>query len=788
LKDEPLLSWVNTGVANELLKSPIILTATDYYPFGMPMPKRTYPMPVCSTAMVNVPVYVIKDDFGVPTQDWTALTTAGLGTALNINGGMLEVYTPLITRTIERKYYLVPNTNYQLSFVLNAGTCGILSTTGRHVKIVVRDDNTNNEIFSQLVTATPVVPISFTTSGAHMYKIYFELVDATGTGATCYYDLDDIKLIKQILSHKFEGAKVLPANWDPLNSNMTIANSLINNNQALSISKVNLSFVSNFGAILTVPNISYGQYTLKIKGDGGLLCGVPTVKILFDDNGLTSTLVPSQTLSSSGNVITFANSFNYSPNATFKIIVEMYPASTFSSCGFFIDDLELLKEESFDNYNNFLPGVVIPYNPNYWSSKNVLTLPTINNNTLRITNNTVQEGFKRNITLAAKKYTFSFFMDKGLEDLNDKEYFSVDILNSSNAIVYTYTTKVNATGYYNFDYSATTAGTYTWRFRRISLNGRSSNGTAYFDDFKVSYNTQQSQQVCSAPKNYRFGFNGVERENDMYGSSNAYEFKYRMYDARIGKFLSVDPLTKSYPWNSSYAFAENRVIDGIDLEGKEWSTSGKVFIAPMGIYAEYREVKLNIKNSNECISDAKVIQTQKEAIKGDIVKDFSTGNGSFDNPKVFVNVIEDANATIGVNMVQAEPQWDEWGCSAGYTSGLTKGGIGNTQVNEIDVSTTIGEEVRSNKAMGRTASHEMGHVKGLKHPFHGAEQTDLKTTSGTGNPQSPPTWKNNLLNSYGGSDKPLDDDYNPVKSTSGREVTPQQQETIREEISNDTKK
>lgn len=565
LKDEPLLSYVNTGTATELLKSPIILTATDYYPFGMPMPKRTYPMPVCSTAMVNVPVYVIKDHFGALTQDWTALTTAGIGTALSISNDMMEVYTPIITRAIEKLYYLDPNTNYQLSFVLNAGTCGILSTTGRHIKVVVRDDFTNNEIFSQLVTATPVVPISFTTTGAHMYKIYFELVDVTGTGATCYYDLDDIKLVKQILSHQFEGAKVLPANWDPLNSNMTIANSLINNNQALSISKVNLSFVSNFGAILTVPNISYGQYTLKIKGDGGLLCGVPTVKILFEDNGLTSTLVPSQTLSSSGNVITFANSFNYSPNATFKIIVEMYPASTFSSCGFFIDDLELLKEESFDNYNNFLPGVVIPYNPNYWSSKNILTLPTINNNALRISNNTVQEGFKRNVTLAAKKYTFSFFMDKGLEDLNDKEYFSVDILNSTNAIVYTYTTKVNATGYYNFDYTATTAGTYTWRFRRVSLNGRSTSGTAYFDDFKVSYNTQQSQQVCSAPKNYRFGFNTQEKDDEVYGAGNLNTAEFWEYDTRIGRRWNLDPVPDES--ESQYAVNKNNPIQYNDPDG-----------------------------------------------------------------------------------------------------------------------------------------------------------------------------------------------------------------------------
>jgi hypothetical protein len=193
--------------------------------------------------------------------------------------------------------------------------------------------------------------------------------------------------------------------------------------------------------------------------------------------------------------------------------------------------------------------------------------PAFSSNTLRITNNTVQEGFKRNITLAAKKYTFSFFMDKGLEDLNDKEYFSVDIINSSNAIVYTYTTKVNATGYYNFDYSATTAGTYTWRFRRVSLNGRSSSGIAYFDDFKVSSTIQQSQQVCSSPKNYRFGFNTQEKDDEVYGAGNLNTAMFWEYDTRLGRRWNVDP--KPRVGISDYSVMDGNPIWKNDVLGDE---------------------------------------------------------------------------------------------------------------------------------------------------------------------------------------------------------------------------
>jgi hypothetical protein len=66
---------------------------------------------------------------------------------------------------------------------------------------------------------------------------------------------------------------------------------------------------------------------------------------------------------------------------------------------------------------------------------------------------------------------------------------------------------------------------------------------------------------------YRYGFQGQEKENDVVGEGVA--FKYRIHDARIGKFLSIDPLSPKYPWNSPYAFSENRVIDGVELEGQE---------------------------------------------------------------------------------------------------------------------------------------------------------------------------------------------------------------------------
>jgi RHS repeat-associated protein len=69
---------------------------------------------------------------------------------------------------------------------------------------------------------------------------------------------------------------------------------------------------------------------------------------------------------------------------------------------------------------------------------------------------------------------------------------------------------------------------------------------------------------------YRFGFGNQYKDNEVAGIGNHYEYKYRRYDPRTGRFYSHDPLHQQYPWNSTYAFAENRVIDGIDLEGGEF--------------------------------------------------------------------------------------------------------------------------------------------------------------------------------------------------------------------------
>ena len=72
-----------------------------------------------------------------------------------------------------------------------------------------------------------------------------------------------------------------------------------------------------------------------------------------------------------------------------------------------------------------------------------------------------------------------------------------------------------------------------------------------------------------ANTNYRYGFNGKEKSDEINGSGVDYDYGARILDVRLGRFLSADPLTPKYPELTPYQFASNSPIVGIDLDGRE---------------------------------------------------------------------------------------------------------------------------------------------------------------------------------------------------------------------------
>ena len=88
---------------------------------------------------------------------------------------------------------------------------------------------------------------------------------------------------------------------------------------------------------------------------------------------------------------------------------------------------------------------------------------------------------------------------------------------------------------------------------------------------------------------YRFGFNGKENDNEVKGEGVQQNYGLRIYDTRLGRFLSVDPLAKDYPWYTPYQFSGNKPIQFIDLDGAEEAAPMKNSEATMTGYTSAQD-------------------------------------------------------------------------------------------------------------------------------------------------------------------------------------------------------
>lgn len=95
---------------------------------------------------------------------------------------------------------------------------------------------------------------------------------------------------------------------------------------------------------------------------------------------------------------------------------------------------------------------------------------------------------------------------------------------------------------------------------------------------------------------YRYGFNGMEKDDEVKGVGNHVDFGARGLDTRLGRWWSVDPLAVKYPFASPYNFALNTPIQAKDPDGKDvylviWATANGE-IGHAGIAVEnYKTIK-----------------------------------------------------------------------------------------------------------------------------------------------------------------------------------------------------
>jgi RHS repeat-associated protein len=135
-----------------------------------------------------------------------------------------------------------------------------------------------------------------------------------------------------------------------------------------------------------------------------------------------------------------------------------------------------------------------------------------------------------------------------------------------------------------------------------------------FSLYRLDTVGRQMETVCSGDTSsgsgvwYRYGFNGKENDKDVKGDGDQQDYGARIYDPRVGRFLSVDPVTGEYPELTPYQFASNRPIDGIDQDGLE-------FVSP-AIYKDEKNPMQGIEGAADLIVGTVVRWFQRGHAKG----------------------------------------------------------------------------------------------------------------------------------------------------------------------------
>jgi RHS repeat-associated protein len=123
-------------------------------------------------------------------------------------------------------------------------------------------------------------------------------------------------------------------------------------------------------------------------------------------------------------------------------------------------------------------------------------------------------------------------------------------------------TTPNLTEYYTAELTSSTA------YYAFVLKTRLPKSRRFLHPVRYAAGESQKPEMCYSTGGYRYGFNGKENDDEVYGEGNSLDFGARVYDSRLGRWLSLDPLQVKYPSLSAYNFAGNTPIQAVDPDGK----------------------------------------------------------------------------------------------------------------------------------------------------------------------------------------------------------------------------
>lgn len=144
-------------------------------------------------------------------------------------------------------------------------------------------------------------------------------------------------------------------------------------------------------------------------------------------------------------------------------------------------------------------------------------------------------------------------------------------------------------------------------------------------------------------ESHRFGFNGMEKDDEIKGTGNSLDFGARMYDSRLGIFQSLDPLSDNYPSMSPFiGFSDNPILfidpNGMEIQGYDEESENELkndldevtkpdvfiwkqnyFLGPLGKFLGLktsRTLEINKEKVESLKNENKLNKAQLEIIDG----------------------------------------------------------------------------------------------------------------------------------------------------------------------------
>ncbi len=179
-------------------------------------------------------------------------------------------------------------------------------------------------------------------------------------------------------------------------------------------------------------------------------------------------------------------------------------------------------------------------------------------------------------------YEWTAIVDKGT--CNSSSIIEARIVNSVGIVIVA--EQFTTSGLHNLstNFTVPVNGNYFMEFERI---GNNSNCTFYINKIKL-VQKEIITEVCAVPVgDYRYGYQGSEKDDELKGVGNSYTTFYRNLDPRLGRWLSADPI--SQPWQSPYTSMDNSPMLFNDPKGDKVKVGKKK--------QEKKETELEVKKS-----------------------------------------------------------------------------------------------------------------------------------------------------------------------------------------------